>query len=163
MKPIRMTPFAALSVLFLALTYATLAKERKPKISEVAFDGAATDLFYFDDSDIVIFTDEQTKLVHRSIDAGGSWNVIKSIPKDVIKLVVGHPFDKHTAIAVGTTMHWITEDRGDSWRSFLTEDEVSTLGRKQPIGFHASDSKKMLIHTARCNIFECEDHKVKSL
>ena len=154
--------FAAILTFSLATIHITLAHGRKPQISEAVFDGPAANLFYFENSDIVIFTDVATKLVHRSINAGGSWKVIDVIPEHTVKVVVSHPTDKRTAVAVGETMHWITEDCGDSWRSFLTEHEISTINGKQPIEFHATDSKKMLFHTARCNIFGCEDYKVAS-
>ena len=157
-----MTRLAALLVLSVAFILFSLAKGRNPKISETAFDGAATTLFYFEDSDIVIFTDQKTKLVYRSVNAGESWKIVDSIPEHAVRVVVSHPVDKRTAVAVGETKHWITEDCGDSWISFLTKGEISTLDRKQPIEFHATDSKKMLFHTASCNIFGCEDYKVAS-
>ena len=157
-----MMPAVALLIFFIASTFTSRVEARQPRISETVFDGAPTNLFYFEDSDIVILTDEKTKSVYRSLNAGGSWELVKSIPKDAVNVVVSHPFDKCTAVAVGKTMHWITEDCGDSWRSFLTEDEISILDRRQPVEFHASDSKKMLFHTARCNMFGCEDHKVRA-
>lgn len=154
-----MTRFAVLSAILLVFLCFSLAKGGGPQISEQEFDGAVTNLFYFDDSDVVIFTDRKTRLVYRSINAGGSWNAVNAIPKDTINDVISHPFDKHSAVAVGKTKHWITGNRGESWRPFLTEMEISILDRKQPIEFHATDSKKMIFHTTRCDAFGCGEYK----
>ena len=157
-----MMRFAALSVILTVFFCFSLARGGNPRVSESEFDGAAANLFYFDDSDVVVFTDEKTKLVYRSIDAGGSWKVVNAIPGEAVKVVISHPVDKRSAVAVGKTKHWITGDRGESWRPFSTEDEISTLDRKQPIEFHADDSRKMLFHTTRCDAFGCGEYKAGS-
>ena len=151
--------FTALLAIPLVYFCCSSAEGTSPRIYENEFDGAAVNLFYFDDSDVIIFTDEKTRLVYRSIDAGGSWKVVKAIPKETINVVISHPVDKRSAVAVGKTKHWITGNRGESWRSFLTENEMSILDRKQPIEFHATDSKKMLFHTSRCDAFGCGEYK----
>ena len=64
---------------------------------------------------------------------------------DGVFMVVMHPRDNQVAIAVGMELkHWITEDQGKSWRSFVTTKPSSS---SEPISFHWEDSKRILFNT----------------
>lgn len=116
-----------------------------PKISHKEFDYRPSYISYFDDSDVVLTVVKDAGLIHRSTDGGVSWRVVEDIDKPDVVTIYMHPTDKKMAIAMGTARrHWITKDRGESWKSFETElDPIYP----QPISFHSADSDKIIINT----------------
>lgn len=112
----------------------------QPQVSEHVFDSHVGNVFYFDDSEVVVLA-EETGRVWRSTDSGKSWEKQKHIRTiGVIK----NPFDKNVAVAVGEKLkHWITFNQGEDWTPFETEHLASSA----PISYHATDPKKIIFNT----------------
>lgn len=145
----RLGTIASLLWLGLSLTGTAAAKKNKPEISETAFTSQPQNLFYFDDSDVVLVTDVLPGIVYRSTDAGQNWKAIKDITEGLIFEVVYHPYDNQVAVAVGIdTTHWITKDQGETWTEFNTK--FPAVMTRPPISFHASDPDRMIFHVADC-------------
>jgi hypothetical protein len=125
----------------LALASVAAAKKDEPLVKVTNFDTELVNLLYFEDSEVALVTEYETGKIYRTEDAGKKWKELdfRSL------LVVRNPFDHDVAIAFGETEHHITYDKGDSWRKFETKLPFSWAGI--PVSFHATDSKKMLIHT----------------
>ncbi|KAK4540808.1 hypothetical protein LTR36_008885 [Oleoguttula mirabilis] len=135
---------------------ALAAKNAQPAVEETAFDSIPANLFYFEDSEVVLVTDFSTKTTYRSDDAGVTWTPLKGPERGDTLEVLKHPYDNQVAVVLGfSKQHWITKDQGKSWTSF-TVPEPPTLARL-PISFHASDSDRMLFLTAECLGFDCTE------
>jgi len=143
------------SLLLLGLT-AVLAKKDKPAIEETTFKSLPTNLFYFEDSDIVIVQDTLPGIIYRSADAGATWEKVKEIKESESLEVLPHPYDSNVAVALGTAKeHWITKDTGKTWKTFKT-DGNPVLGRA-PINYHATDPDKIIILISDCEGFTCKN------
>jgi len=143
------------SLLLLGLT-AVLAKKDKPDINETPFKSLPTNLFYFEDSDVVIAQDTLPGIIYRSEDAGASWKQVEEITESQSLEVLPHPYDNQVAVALGTAKtHWITKDQGKTWKSFKS-DSNPALGRN-PINYHATDSDKIIFLCTDCEGFSCEE------
>ncbi|KAK5691535.1 vacuolar protein sorting/targeting protein PEP1 [Elasticomyces elasticus] len=145
-----------LPLLLLALASFTLAKDKKaaPAVEETKFENLPSNLFYFEDSDVVLLTDGSTS--YRSADAGTTWSPLKGVDKGQVMSVLKHPYDNHYAVALGFhKTHWVTKDQGESWTEFELP-EPPTLSRP-PVAFHASDPDRMLVLAAACLGFECKE------
>ena len=126
-----------------------------PRIYKTQFDTPPTNLQYFDDSDIILVQERDRGIVWRSEDAGKSWKQIEDIDEKEASEVWLHPYNNQIAYTIGTkNQHWVTEDQGTTWTSFKTRhrpDQVSA-----PLGFHAGDSRKVLIQGEECRGWDCE-------
>lgn len=155
----RLGTIASLLWLGLSLTgVVSAAKKDKPEISESGFASIPQNLFYFDDSDVVLVTDTLPGIVYRSTDAGQNWKPIKDITEGQIFSVIVHPYDNQVAVAVGIdTTHWITKDQGESWKKFTTN--FPAVYTRMPLSFHASDPDRIIFHLADCvmEILDCTD------
>ena len=131
------------------------AKKDKPEVSETAFDSVPSNLFYFEDSDVVIIQDVLPGIIYRSTDGGENWRKVKDIRESESLEVIPHPYNNKVAICVGTARtHWITKDQGETWTPFKVDSDPM-LGR-QTLSFHAGDSDKMIFHTlGKCEGWEC--------
>ena len=143
-----------LSLLLLCSAVA-LAKKDKPAVSETPFESVPSNLFYFEDSDIVIVQDVLPGIIYRSTDAGENWKKVVDIKESESLEVIPHPFSNKIAICVGTARtHWITKDQGETWTSFKTDSDP--MRGRQTLSFHADDPDKIIFHTlGRCQAFEC--------
>jgi photosystem II stability/assembly factor-like uncharacterized protein len=130
----------------LGLSLGALAADG-PEISQKKFPAPPINLFYFEDSETVLVLDPDHQTVYRSDDAGEEWETVDEIPQGNVGYILPNPHDSSVAIAMGMrTKHWITYDRGKSWKSFETS-EVPTQDRsKEPFSFHAADNKRILFH-----------------
>lgn len=136
-----------------------LAREKKgPEISTTTLDHAVSNLFYFDDSDVVLIHDREAGKVLRSDDAGVKWVKVDEIPKGAAWQVWQHPYDHKVAYILGEEdRHWVTSDRGKSWTEFNTPVPPS-LFRSPPLRWHAQDSDKVLFHGQKCtSILSCQE------
>lgn len=135
------------------------AREEKkaPRISKYKLDNPPANFFYFDDSEIIILHDREAGIILRSENAGENWEKVDDIKNGTAWDVQPHPFDNTVAYVLGQDKeHWITNDRGKSWTTFTTK--APPLLFRQPLSFHATDSKKVLLHTQSCTgIFDCEE------
>lgn len=149
----RLGALTGLLLLTLSLS-GVAAKKSQPEISETGFKSIPQNLFYFDDSDVVIVTDVLPGVVYRSTNAGSDWTPIKDITEGQVLEVLWHPWDNKVAVAVGIEKtHWITKDQGKTWKAFKTA-HPPVLGRL-PISFHAADPERMIILVADCLGFDC--------
>lgn len=124
----------------LALAPSAAAKKDEPLIETTAFSNELVNLMYFDDSGVALVQELETGNIWRSHDAGKGWKQLK----DLRGLgILKNPFDNKVAIVLGEKKHWVTYDQGENWNSFKTEYSPSPSG---PIGWHAQDNKKVLIH-----------------
>ena len=129
-----------LPALLLALHPFAAAKKDEPAVYETTFDSEIANLFYFDDSEVVLLVQVDDRSVWRSEDAGRTWKTVGDMQTIG---VVKNPFDNHVAIILGTDLvHWITFDQGATWSDFHTEAPPSLT--ESPINFHALDRNKIL-------------------
>lgn len=138
--------------------FALAAKSDGPRITKTRFENTPTNLFYFDDSDVVLVQDRDEANVWRSDDAGETWKIVDDNgQKGQVWDVWPHPFDNKKAYMLGVQhIHWVTEDRGLTWRKFETE-ATPTLFRA-PFAFHGRDSDKVIFHGQVCQGWECSEH-----
>ncbi|KAL8949247.1 MAG: hypothetical protein Q9222_004621 [Ikaeria aurantiellina] len=129
----------------------TAAKKDKPDISSHQFDNAPSNFFYFDDSNIILLHDREAGIVHRSEDAGKSWDKV-DIEGGKAWDLWRHPHDNKRAYIMGKqSTHWHTNDQGKTWKDFEIPNARPSLFRA-PLAFHAKDSNKILIHGEVCRI-----------
>ncbi|KIW01039.1 uncharacterized protein PV09_07554 [Verruconis gallopava] len=129
------------------LSLRVLAASDGPEISQKKFPAPPINLFYFDDSETVMVLDPKHQTVYRSDDAGEKWEPVDEIPNGQVSYIMPDPHDSSVAIAMGMyTKHWITYDRGKSWRAFETSEPATQDMSKEPFSFHATDSKRILFH-----------------
>ncbi|EMC93590.1 hypothetical protein BAUCODRAFT_26843 [Baudoinia panamericana UAMH 10762] len=142
--------------LLLALTSFVLAAKDGPTIEETKFDSLPTNLFYFEDSDVVLVTGSSSRTAYRSDDAGVTWKPLNGPEKGDILEITRHPYNNQVAVVLGfEKVHWITKDQGKTWTEF-TVPEQPTLARS-PVVYHASDPNRIILLTATCFGFECMD------
>lgn len=151
-----LVPFFLLHLLWTTTVHAREEK-KGPSISQTKLDNPPANFFYFDDSEIILIHDRDAGIILRSVDAGKEFKKVDDIAEGKAWDVQPHPFNPKVAYALGeTTEHWITNDQGESWTKFKTDAPPSLF--KQPLGFHATDSNKVLLHTQECKgIFDCEE------
>ena len=91
----------------------------------------------------------------RSEDTGQEWGTVNDVPEGQARDLVLHPFNKEVAYVWGEkSTHWITDDRGKSWRSFDIEGYPAQLGL--PFSFHAADSDKVIVNVCT-ELFLCNE------
>ncbi|PGH11799.1 hypothetical protein AJ80_06957 [Polytolypa hystricis UAMH7299] len=149
---------AAAATLLAASIPSTTAKSSEPKISSSKFDNEPSSLFYFEDTDTVLFQDAREGNIHISTNAGDSWDRVKG-PDGAIKgqawALWPHPHDKKRAYVLGKKKkHWVTEDAAESWREFEADIELSSL--RSPLVFHGKDSDKVVLQGQQCDGILCE-------
>ena len=145
------------------LTTPAAAKKDQPSIQKYKFEGEqrpvadTAPVLYFEDSDnVLILSRGGNVLISR--DLGGPdfrFEPVKDVPAGKAYDVVLHPFNKKIGYIWGTEYtHWITEDRGESWRSFTLDGYPVPF--RPPFSFHATDSDKVLVNMCP-NLFACEE------
>ncbi|KAI4104465.1 MAG: hypothetical protein L6R37_003208 [Teloschistes peruensis] len=129
----------------------TAAKKDKPEISSYKLDNPPSNFFYFDDSNTILLHDRDGGIVHRSEDAGKTWDKV-DIPSGSAWDLWRHPQDNKKAYIMGKkSTHWHTNDQGKTWKDFEIPNARPSLFRA-PLAFHAEDSDKVLIHGEVCKI-----------
>ena len=143
--------FVQLVLLHLLWLNPAAAKKEKPDISSHEFDNAPSNFFYFDDSNTILLHDREGGYVHRSEDAGKTWDKV-GIEEGEASDLWRHPHDNQKAYIMGKgSTHWHTNDQGKTWQDFEIPNARPSLFRA-PFAFHAKDSGKVLIHGATCRI-----------
>ena len=142
-----------LQVLFLATP--ALTKKDAPRITKYKFDAPpGAPPFYFEDSDVILIFDFAGNVL-RSENAGEEWGPIADVPAGEGWAVFLHPYDKKVAYVWGKGItHWVTEDRGETWRSF--EIEGYPVPFRPPFSFHANDPGKVLVNVCT-SLFACDE------
>ena len=151
-----------LSVLLVLLSCLVFAKDDNrpvPEVKKTTFDGQLVNIRYFDDSNIITATDIENSVIHRSTDAGRTWQPIENITKGEALEIVHHPFKKKVAVCLGRRRtHWITKDQGETWTSFKTEGDPTF--RAPPISFHADDPDRIILTILNCDELSCDSKAV---
>ncbi|KAI9318385.1 hypothetical protein BX666DRAFT_1927417 [Dichotomocladium elegans] len=141
-----------LGVFFVALAVVPLflgqANAQHVEIERTGFDNLPDKLFYFKDSEVVLWLDANQHMLWRSADQGKHWEQATDIPRDSATYLIEHPFDKEKAyvLSKGKT-HWKTIDQGKTWQSFETSVEPAAYPQ---LSFHAERSNYVLFHGFRC-------------
>ena len=112
---------------------------------------------YFKDSDSILILDiAGTVLLSKDLGGDGfEFKPVKDVPRESVWGVFLHPHDDKVAYLwskKGQT-HWVTEDRGESWRSF-DFDGLPLIGQP-PFSFHAGDPSKVIINVCT-KIINCD-------
>ena len=112
-------------------------------IKRQRFDSPLSPLQFFEDSETVLVSEPRRGIVYRSTDAGASWEAIDDIQNAVGILL--NPNDNDVAVVLGgREEHWITYNQGKRWSRFGTPG--MGLSRMAPLGFHATDNKKIILN-----------------
>ena len=130
-------------------------KKDAPEISKYKFESqpAATPL-YFEHSDVILILD-RLGTVLRSDNAGVDFKPAADVPEGLAWDIYLHPFDKETAYIWGKqATHYITHDRGKSWRS--VEIRGYPIASRDPFSFHAGDPRKVIVNVCASILF-CEE------
>ena len=137
------------------LTGPASAKKDAPRITMSKFDHPpASPPLYFEGSDVILILDNAGNVI-RSEDAGEEWGVINDVPKGRAWDLVLHPYNKEVAYVWGKEKtHWVTDDRGKSWRSF--DIEGYPVASRPPFSFHAADSDKVIVNVCT-ESFACNE------
>ena len=132
------------------------AKKDKPSVKDTTFDFIPYNLNYFDDSDVLLFEDPLSRNVYRSDNAGETWGVVDAIPKGRLLEISMHPFDKKRAfIITNDKSHWMTKDRGETWKEFYSESQASVF--REALTYHAGDPDRIIFNGMECTGFFCEE------
>ncbi|EME89230.1 uncharacterized protein MYCFIDRAFT_55669 [Pseudocercospora fijiensis CIRAD86] len=139
----------------LALSGTAVAKDT-PDLEETKFDTQPANVLYFEDSDVILTTNPDTKVTYRSPDGGKTWKPLDGVEKGEIMEVLKHPYDHKLAVVLGSKKkHWITRDRGETWKQFETDESPSRM--RPGIVFHATDPDRMIFQGGNCLGLLCED------
>lgn len=138
------------------------ADDKTPSVIATKFDRKPTNVQYFKDSDTVLFQDYDANTVYRSENAGETWDMVKDIPMGDGWDLWMHPVDPKKAFVITrSSTHYMTNDRGKSWKTFETGLAPSMF--REPITYHASEPDKMLFNGMDCqNALWCTE-EVSSL
>ena len=135
------------------------ARETKgPTIKSTTLDHPVSNLFYFEDSDVVLIHDREAGEVWRSDNGGVEWKKVEAIKKGTAWDVWQHPHNDTIAYVLGGDRnHWKTQDRGKTWTEFETHAQPS-LFREKPFSWHANNADKVLFFGQICQgIFACQE------
>ncbi|KAL1965296.1 hypothetical protein VTN77DRAFT_5898 [Rasamsonia byssochlamydoides] len=134
-------------------------KSDGPKITATRVPHEPIYVFYFDNSDTILFQDASTADVYRSFDGGATWEVIDDedgAMKGSVWSIQPHPYDNQKAYILGTRgQHWVTTDQAKTWRRFELNATPSILNR--PLAFHGRDSRRVIFHGEQCFQFRCAE------
>ncbi|CAK7234320.1 vacuolar protein sorting/targeting protein PEP1 [Sporothrix curviconia] len=138
------TAAALAAPLWVASTVA--AAKDGPTMQVSSFTYQPDNLNYFEDSDVILFHDFVEGIIYRSADAGASWDKVTAIPAMEASRLVMHDFHPERAYVLteGIT-HYRTEDRGKTWKTFLTDAETS-LFQYDVLTFHATDPDRIIFN-----------------
>ncbi|KAK2759029.1 vacuolar protein sorting/targeting protein PEP1 [Arachnomyces sp. PD_36] len=150
--------FIGCILLALGSVPASAKKSDGPEIKDTKFENKPKNLFYFEDTDTIVFQDSAANSAFISYDAGEKWEAI-DVDNDMSGRVLAiwpHPFDKEKAYVLGGAgKHWVTGDAGKSWKSFKIEAIPSAI--RAPLAFHGRDTDKVIFHGEVCEAFECAE------
>ena len=137
------------------LTGTVSAKKDAPRITKSKLDNPpGAPPLYFEDSDVILILDNAGSVI-RSENAGEEWGVIDDVPEGQAWDLVLHPYNNQVAYVWGRkTTHWITDDQGNSWRSF--EVDGYPVPFRPPFSFHAADSDKVIVNVCT-EILACNE------
>ncbi|KAI8333656.1 hypothetical protein BC941DRAFT_473408 [Chlamydoabsidia padenii] len=136
------------SLVLLSL-WTTVAAGQEITSQKTGFDALPEKMFYFKDSDVILWLDGNSHSLYRSENHGQEWNKISDIDGQA-QFLYEHPYDSEKAYVLGShRQHWKTEDRGKTWISFETPVEPATSS--QHLSFHAQRTNYVLFTGFQCN------------
>ena len=145
-----------LTLLVALLPWFANAKKDEPRIALTKFDNALREIFYFDDSNVILAQERDTSNVWRSADAGETWDKVDIGGLEGIWALQSHRFDNTRAYVLGFgRTHYMTTDRGETWTRFETEASPSLF--HETLAFHGRDPKKVVFNAQKCVGFECDE------
>ncbi|KAJ9157909.1 Sortilin [Pleurostoma richardsiae] len=128
-----------------------------PTFKDNTFKHYPQSLSYFEDSDVILFQDVSDSNVYRSADAGVSWDRVTEVPEGKTYMLVMHEYNHDRAyILTQGILHYRTEDKGNTWTSFMTDAEVSIF-RGEILNFHADDPDRIIFNGMDCQGIFCEE------
>lgn len=123
--------------------------KKTPAVTATKFDERPVNIKYFKDSDTVLFQDFMANTIYRSENAGETWDMIKDIPTGEGWDLWMHPVDlKRAFVITRGSMHYMTKDRGKSWKTFETGLVPSMF--RAPLTYHAAEPDKILFNGMDC-------------
>lgn len=129
----------------------------EPNIVVKQFAHYPQNLNYFDQSDIILFQDISDQNVYQSNDGGKSWDRVSDVPEGKAFALVMHEFSKERAYILTESMtHYMTLDRGKTWKTFFTDAEMSIF-RGEIFNFHASDPDRIIFNGMDCQSIFCDE------
>lgn len=132
-----------------------LAKDG-PTFSTREFAHYPQNLNYFDQTDIILFQDISLQNVYRSSDGGETWNLVDGVPEGDAYTLVMHEFDNNRAyILTEGLSHWMTDDRGQTWKSFFADAEMSIW--RPVFSFNAGDPDRIIFNGMDCQGIFCDE------
>ena len=155
--------FAFLLLSTLWIVNPAAAKKDQPSIQKFTFEGhlrpkanTAPPLYFEDSDSILILSESQDVLISR--DLGGPdfrFEPVADVPAGQAMNIVLHPFNNKIAYIWGIEYtHWITENQGETWRSFTLDGYLEPF--RPALSFHAGDSDKVIVNMCT-NLFACEE------
>ncbi|KAM5465303.1 vacuolar protein sorting/targeting protein PEP1 [Microsporum audouinii] len=139
------------SLLLASAIPGTLAKSDEPEIKVKELDKVPTSIYYFEDTDTIIFQKGLGE-IYISTDAASSWEVMK----DKTGLLWLNRHHTQSACIVGDKRkHWVTYDAAKTWREFEVPDKLILGERIQPFVFHGKDPNKAIINAEECLLTGC--------
>ena len=156
--PLLTAPTLLLTLLTLLLSapWQSLAKKDAPTITFTKFENPLLNIFYFDDSDVLLGLDAEVGKVFRSTNAGRDWKVVDENGQERVWDVYPHPYDRNRAYIIGMEhTHWMTTDQGRSWQKF--ETDAVPYHFRQTLAFHGRDPKKAIFQGQSCAGWDCRE------
>lgn len=145
-----------LILLFYNIFPSAFGKDVQPRLKLTKFDFMPYSVNYFSESDVLLFIDPLSNDVYHSTDAGESWSIPKDIPRGIVVSLVMHPWSPMRAYIITEDQeHWTTDDRGQTWRSFIV-DRFPSLYRDVMV-FHAGDPDKIIWNGMDCSGIFCDE------
>jgi hypothetical protein len=143
---IQMIIKSLLSSLILLLT---LINAQSPQIALTLFNNLPSKLFYFDDTQVVIYHDEIAKDIYRSQDEGKTWQLIQGVPRGHSNIFIEHPFDSRVAfILTDGITHYRSLNRGADWASF--QSPLPPVLNSNTLNFHSRKLDWIIFKGQRC-------------
>ncbi|KZV63312.1 Oligoxyloglucan reducing end-specific cellobiohydrolase, partial [Peniophora sp. CONT] len=115
-------------------------RAQEPGVTLTHFHNLPAALISLDDTTTAMYHDIIEGNVYVSQDEGKNWDRAKDIPEGKAIMFFEHPFYNRMAFALtkGTT-HYLTEDRGKTWRPFKVPIPPAFVTR--PLSFHSDKDK----------------------
>ncbi|KDQ06635.1 hypothetical protein BOTBODRAFT_181398 [Botryobasidium botryosum FD-172 SS1] len=124
-----------------ALAFLSCASAQKPEVKITKFHNLPARIFYFDDTEVVLYHDPVESDVYISDDEGKSWKRVPDVPSGEATMIIDHPVNNRYAfIITAGKKHYRTIDRGKTWQAF--EMPVPPASVAQPLTFHADTNKQ---------------------
>ena len=135
------------------------AEEDEPRIlKSTPFDTRPVNLQYFEDSGTILVLELEQGILWRSDDAGKNWKIPEEIKKGQARMFWLHPNDKQRAYVFGNELkHWVTTDRGKSWKEFDLPDGAGPSDFHIPLAFHAGNPEKVIFNAQECRSILCDE------